>query len=148
MKIAVGSDHAGLTGRQRVLDALQRWTDAAGEAPAVTDLGPENADSVDYPDYAHRVAEAIAQGEVEFGVLICGTGQGMAMAANRHAGVRAALITDEFTARMARAHNDANVACFGERVVGAEQIAHLLEIFLETDFEEGRHQRRVDKIER
>ena len=104
-------------------------------------------ESADYPDLAHEVASKVESGEARFGVLVCGTGQGMAMSANRHPGVRAAVITDAFTAEMARGHNDANVACFGERVVGVEAIAALLAKFLETPFEGGRHARRVGKIE-
>ena len=142
MRIAFGSDHAGLEGRRRAIDV------AASRGIEVIDLGPETASPVDYPDFAHRVAEAVAKGEVDFGVLVCGTGQGMAMAANKHPGVRAAIITDGLTARMARAHNDANVACFGERVIGREAIPALIEIFLDTEFEGGRHIRRVEKIER
>lgn len=141
MRIAIGSDHAGFDGRLR---AVQFLRDRGIE---VIDLGPEEKSSVDYADYAHRVAQAVADGEVTYGVLVCGTGLGMSMSANRHPGVRAAVITDEFTAEMARAHNDANVACFGERVLGADGIAKLLEIFLDTSFEGDRHTRRVEKIE-
>ena len=97
---------------------------------------------------SQHVARGVEGGTAEVGVLVCGTGQGMAMSANRHPGVRAAVITDAFTAEMARGHNNANVACFGERVVGVEQITSLLKVFLETEFEGGRHARRVDKIER
>lgn len=120
---------------------------AATRGAEVIDVGPSDKESVDYPDYAHRVADAIAAGKADFGVLVCGTGQGMAMAANRHPHIRAAVITDELTARLARAHNNANVACFGEKVIGADRVAELLAIFLATDFEGGRHARRVDKIE-
>lgn len=120
---------------------------AAARGLEVIDLGPPNSESVDYPDYAHLVAEAIASGKADVGVLVCGTGQGMAMAANRHPHVRAAVITDEVTAELARAHNDANVACFGEKVIGAPRIAELLAVFLDSRFEGGRHARRVEKIE-
>ena len=142
MKVAIGSDHVGREGREAVRRFVEKLS---GE---VVDFGTESAESVDYPDFAHRVATAVEQGEVDFGVLVCSTGQGMAMAANRHPGVRAAVITDDFTARMSRAHNNANVACFGQRVVGAESIPGLLEIFLEAEFEGDRHVRRVQKIER
>ena len=138
----VGSDHAGIAGRQAAAEVLR----SAGYT--VTEVGPTEGESADYPDLAHEVARGVEGGTAEVGVLVCGTGQGMAMSANRHPGVRAAVITDAFTAEMARGHNNANVACFGERVVGVEQITALLKVFLETEFEGGRHARRVDKIER
>ena len=141
-RVALGSDHAGFEGRRAVREFLTE------QGVEVLDLGPEAKESVDYPDFAHRVAEEVVAGHVDFGVLVCGTGQGMAMSANRHPGVRAAVVTDELTARMARAHNDANVACFGERVIGVEAIAPLLKIFLEEPFEGDRHTPRVAKIER
>ncbi len=145
-KIVVGSDHAGFEGRQVALRTIQTLSSDTSELQAI-DLGPESKDSVDYPDFAHEVARRIETGEADFGVLICGTGQGMAMAANRHPGVRAAVVTDEFTAQMARNHNNANVACFGERVVGLDGIATLLKVFLDSHFEGDRHSRRVAKIE-
>ena len=141
MRIAFASDHNGLQGRLQALEVGRQL------GARVIDYGPDTANSVDYPDYAHRVANAVETGEADFGVLVCGTGQGMAMAANRHRGVRAAVITDAPTARMSRAHNDANVACFGEKVVGADAVSDLLRIFLETRFEEDRHSRRVRKID-
>lgn len=140
--IAIGSDHAGFQLKSLVADILR----AAGIA--VEDLGTDDASSVDYPDFAHRVAAAVAGGTAERGVLICGTGIGMSMAANRHPGVRAALCHDAYTAEMARRHNDANVLCLGARVVGEGVAEQVLRIFLETPFEGGRHQRRVDSIER
>jgi len=112
----------------------------------VEDLGTFTADSVDYPDQARQVASAVASGRSRFGVLVCGTGIGMSIAANKVHGVRAALCTTEYQARMARAHNDANVLCLGERVLGAGQAAAVVAAFLSTPFEGGRHQRRVDKI--
>jgi len=142
MKVAVGADHAGLRGRQVVLEVLQEL------GLEIMDFGVEEDRSVDYPDYAHQVANAVAGGSADLGVLVCGTGQGMAMSANRHSGVRAAVVTDDFTARMSREHNNANVACFGERVVGADGIEGLLKAFLESSFAGDRHARRVAKIER
>ena len=143
MKIAFGSDHAGLEGRRAAIAAAQaQCADAE-----ILDWGPDSTDSVDYPDFAHRIAAAVAAGEIDFGVLVCGTGQGMAMAANRHACARAAVLTDEFTTRMARGHNNANIACFGERVIGASAIGELTALFLSTPFEGDRHARRVGKIE-
>ena len=140
-KVAIASDHAGFDGRDAAIEVVRAM---GWEA---IDAGPSSKDSVDYPDFAHRVAAMVQTGEADYGVLICGTGQGMAMSANRHPRVRAAVITDELTASMARQHNDANVACFGERVIGVEAIAKLLKLFLETEFEGDRHARRVGKIE-
>ncbi|MGA1201665.1 MAG: ribose 5-phosphate isomerase B [Planctomycetota bacterium] len=137
----VGSDHAGIEGRRTAASILR---DHGFE---VTEVGPSEGESADYPDLAHEVASRVESGAARFGVLVCGTGQGMAMAANRHSGVRAAVIADAFTAEMSRAHNDANIACFGERVIGIQGIEALLEVFLRTDFEGGRHERRVGKIE-
>ena len=142
MKVVVGSDHAGIEGRRAAIAAA---TDLGFE---IEDLGPNEEASVDYPDYAHRVAQAIVRGDADFGVLVCGTGLGMSMAANRHMGVRAAVITDEFTAEMSRAHNNANVACFGERVLGANRIGSLLQVFLQREFDDDRHTERVEKIDR
>jgi ribose 5-phosphate isomerase B len=139
-RASVGSDHAGIAGR-RAAAALLR--DRGYE---VEEFGPAEGESADYPDIAHRVAERVAAGEASVGVLVCGSGQGMAMAANRHPGIRAAILADEETAALARGHNDANIACFGERKVGAERIPALLGVFLATPFEGGRHQRRVAKI--
>ncbi|MFQ5654755.1 MAG: ribose 5-phosphate isomerase B [Planctomycetota bacterium] len=140
MRVAVGSDHAGVEGRRAAVEVLERL------GADVHELGTPGEAS-DYPDHAHPVARAVVAGEARFGVLVCGTGLGMAMAANRHRGVRAAVITDELTARLARAHNDANIACFGERVIGPQRIRELLPIFLETSFDGGRHRVRVGKIE-
>ncbi|MFN0059066.1 MAG: ribose 5-phosphate isomerase B [Planctomycetota bacterium] len=141
MKVAIGSDHAGFEGRQAARKALEEY------GCTILDLGTPTKESVDYPDFAHEVARAVETGQADLGVLVCSTGQGMAMAANRHAGIRAALITNDLTARMSRAHNDANIACFGEQVVGAAGIPALLKIFLDTRFEGDRHARRVRKIE-
>jgi ribose 5-phosphate isomerase B len=112
----------------------------------VEDLGPTSGDSVDYPDYARQVAGAVAGGRARFGLLVCGTGIGMSIAANKVDGVRAAHCTSELEARMARAHNDANVLCIGERIVGLGLGAAIVAAFLEQPFEGGRHQRRVEKI--
>jgi len=139
--IVIASDHAGVGLKARFVELVR---EAGHDA---RDLGPADTASVDYPDFGHEVARAVATGLAKTGILICGTGVGMSMTANRHPGVRAALCHDAFTAEMARRHNDANVLCVGARVVGlgvAEQIVH---IFLDTDFEGDRHQRRVKKIE-
>ena len=140
--IAIASDHAGVALKTDVLRFLRNL------GIEVEDLGPGDASSVDYPDYAHLLARAVSDGRVEWGVLICGTGLGMSMAANRHAGVRAALCHDAYTAEMARRHNDANVLCLGARVVGGGVAEQITKIFAETRFEGNRHQRRVAKIER
>jgi ribose 5-phosphate isomerase B len=139
-KIIAGSDHAGLALRgEAVRVAQQRGFD-------VDDLGPFSGESVDYPDYARRVAEAVASGAARFGILVCGTGIGMSIAANKVKGVRAAHATTEYEARMARAHNDANVLCIGERVVGLGLGGAIVAAFLATPFESGRHAMRVEKI--
>ncbi|HEX4621219.1 MAG TPA: ribose 5-phosphate isomerase B [Myxococcaceae bacterium] len=140
MKLAIGCDHAGLALKTELLDALQ------GRAE-VQDLGTTSGESVDYPDFASKVARAVGKGEVERGVLVCGTGIGMSIVANKFRGVRAALCTSELEARMARAHNDANVLCLGQRVIGPGQARAILDVFLATPFEGGRHAQRVKKIQ-
>jgi ribose 5-phosphate isomerase B len=140
-RIILGSDHAGLALRAEAAKVAR----AAGFE--VEDLGPFSGDSVDYPDYARRVATAVASGSARLGILVCGTGIGMSITANKVRGVRAAHCTTEYEARMARAHNDANVLCIGERVVGIGLGSAIVEAFLHQAFEGGRHQRRVDKIE-
>lgn len=136
----IGSDHAGFTLKISLAEALQKagWT--------VEDMGASSQASCDYPDFAHAVCARVLE-TGSFGILICGTGIGMSIAANRHKGIRAALCTHEFHARAARAHNDANVLCLGERVTAPGLAAELAEIFLTTKFEGGRHQRRIEKIE-
>ncbi|MCP3101446.1 ribose 5-phosphate isomerase B [Myxococcus sp. K15C18031901] len=140
MKVILASDHAGLELRQELVSALKE------RGVPHEDVGPVTRDSVDYPDFAARVSRAVTSGEATLGVLVCGTGIGMSIVANKHRGVRAALCTTEFEARMARAHNDANVLCLGQRVVGAGVGRAILEAFLATPFEGGRHERRVQKI--
>jgi ribose 5-phosphate isomerase B len=137
----VGADHAGLELKNHLVGVLR------GLGDQVEDIGTHNADSVDYPDYAAEVARRVAAGEGR-GLLVCGTGIGMAMTANKVPGVRAAVVTDAFTARATRAHNDANVMAVGQRVIGAGVAEEALKAFRETSFEGGRHQRRVDKIEK
>jgi ribose 5-phosphate isomerase B len=113
----------------------------------VEDLGPFTTESVDYPDYAVQVAEAVAAGRARAGILVCGTGIGISMAANKMPGIRAAVCRTEYEARMARAHNDANVLCLGDRVTGLGLGAAIVEVFLSTPFEGGRHARRVAKVD-
>ncbi|HEX9291265.1 MAG TPA: ribose 5-phosphate isomerase B [Anaeromyxobacteraceae bacterium] len=139
-RIIAGSDHAGL---QLRAEAVRIAKEKGFE---VEDLGPFSGESVDYPDYALRVAEAVAAGRARFGLLVCGTGIGMSIAANKVKGIRAAHCGTELEARMARAHNDANVLCIGERVLGLGQGGAVVAAFLDQPFEGGRHQRRVDKI--
>lgn len=140
MRIAIGSDHAGLALKRALLE------NGLGDHQVV-DVGTYTPESTDYPIYAFRVARLVAKGEADLGVLICGTGIGMAMAASRVPGIRAALCTTEYMARMARAHNDANVLCLGGRVLGPDQALAILEVFLATEFVGGRHERRVRMIE-
>lgn len=140
MRIVVASDHAALALKARVVE----WLRARGHE--AVDLGPDAPGSVDYPDYALRAAEEVAAGRAEAGVLICGTGIGMSLAANKVPGIRAAVATDTFMARMARAHNDANILCLGARVVGEGLAEDIVEAWLGATFEGGRHARRVEKI--
>jgi ribose 5-phosphate isomerase B len=139
--IAIASDHAGVELKRALCEVIL----ASGRE--VRDLGPADTTSVDYPDFAHRVADAVVSGEAAMGVLICGTGIGMSLSANRHPGVRAALCHDAFTAEMARRHNNANVLCVGARVTGLGVAEQIVRIFLDTPFAGGRHQRRVERIE-
>ncbi|KAG8338986.1 putative Ribose Galactose Isomerase [Trypanosoma vivax] len=142
-KVAVGADQAGFAIRESLLQFVRD----AGEQFEPVYCGPESAESVDYPDYAARVAQMVARGEVEFGVLVCGTGIGMSIAANKVAGVRAALCHDHYTAVMCREHNDANVLCLGERTTGLAVLKEIIVTFLRTPFStEERHARRVGKI--
>ena len=138
--IALGADHAGY----ELKEALKGWLINHGYQ--VLDLGTHSTDSVDYPDYAVLVGEAVADHKVERGLLVCGTGIGTAMTANKVPGVRAALCGDLYTARMSREHNDANVLVLGGRLMGADMGADILRAWLETDFAGGRHARRVVKI--
>jgi ribose 5-phosphate isomerase B len=138
--IAIACDHAGLALKAASIEVLQ------ARGIAVVDLGTHGPESVDYPDYADALAAALADGRASRGVLICGSGIGIAIAANRHRHLRAALCHDVTSARLARAHNDANVLVLGARMTGADVARDCLETFLDTDFAGGRHQRRVDKL--
>ena len=141
-KILIASDHAGFELKQQLERALgERGFD-------VQDLGTDSPDSTDYPDYAHPLAARVSAGEVERGVLLCGTGLGMSYAANRHAGVRAAVAWNPEVAKLARSHNDSNVLVLPARFLTPEQGIAILDAWLETPFEGGRHARRVDKIDR
>lgn len=138
--IAIGADHAGVA----LKDSLRAALEAAGHP--VRDFGTNGDGSVDYPDFAHQVARAVTGGQARFGVLVCGTGIGMAIAANRHPEVRAVVVHSTTEARLTRAHNDANIACFGARTTGPEVVLDSLSAFLTTPYEGGRHARRVAKI--
>jgi ribose 5-phosphate isomerase B len=140
MRIALGADHAGI----HLKAEIRKLLDERGIA--YTDFGTETTDSVDYPDFADRVARAVASGEFDRGLLFCGSGIGMAIAANKVAGIRAAPVVDETSARLSREHNDANVLALGERLTPPDVARQLVNTFLDTPFGGGRHQRRVDKI--
>jgi ribose 5-phosphate isomerase B len=139
-KVAIASDHAGYA----LKAALKTVLAEAGHA--VVDLGTDGAGSVDYPDFGYAMARAIREGDAERGVLICGSGIGISIAANRDPAVRAALVHDALGARLARQHNDANVICFGGRMIGEDVAGDCLRLFLATEFEGGRHLRRVEKL--
>jgi ribose 5-phosphate isomerase B len=138
--IAIGSDHGGYA-----LKSLLK-SELVDEGYEVLDLGSEGEEAVDYPDYANALAAAILEGRASRGVLVCGSGIGMTIAANRHPGIRAALCHDAETARLSRRHNDANVLALGGRLIGQETAKEILQIFLTTPFEGGRHRRRLEKL--
>jgi ribose 5-phosphate isomerase B len=139
-KIALGSDHAGFSLKEKVRDYL------TAQGYGVSDQGTSTPDSVDYPDYAEKVADLVAAKEADFGVLVCGTGLGMAIAANKIPGIRAATCTDTISAHFARAHNDANILTMGGRMTDEATARKILDTWLATPFEGGRHERRVIKI--
>jgi ribose 5-phosphate isomerase B len=140
MKWYAGADHAGFTLKNRLVQVLR------GLGDEVVDVGTQSTDSVDYPDYAAAVAHGVAESPGARGLLVCGTGIGMSISANKVVGVRAAVVTDAFTAQAAREHNDANVIAIGERVTGPGVAEMALRAFRDTAFAGGRHQKRVDKI--
>jgi ribose 5-phosphate isomerase B len=141
MRWVLAADHAGF----ELKEAIERQLRAKGLD--VTDLGTHDTNRTDYPDWGHALGEVVAAGEYDRGVLVCGSGVGISIAANRHRGVRAALCNDLYTARMARAHNDANVLALGSRVVGPGVAEAIVEAFIATEFEGGRHAERIAKIE-
>lgn len=138
--IAIGSDHGGLELKEAIVKAL------ASRGLDVDDYGTDNGESVDYPDFAEKVAGAVSRGEIKQGILVCGTGIGMSIVANKFPGVRAALVTDEFMAQMAKEHNDANILVLGGRVLEEEKAVKMVNTWLDSSYEGGRHQRRLDKI--
>ena len=138
--LGIAADHAGLDLKRALVTELEK------RGIAVRDFGTTTSDSVDYPDFAHAAARAIEGGEIEQAILICGTGVGMSISANRHAAVRAVVCSEPLSARMARQHNDANVLCIGARVVGTGTAIDIVDAFLGATFESGRHAARVAKI--
>ncbi len=140
MKIAIGSDHRGYSLKKRIKKLL------AGEGHEIVDVGTDSEDSADYPDYAIPVAEKTAGGEVDRGIVICGSGIGVSIAANKVKGARAALVRTVEDARMTRQHNDSNVLALSEAMVDNERLDEIVRAWIDTEFEGGRHQRRVDKI--
>ncbi len=141
MAVAIGSDHAGFA----LKTLLRRWLE--GQDLTVMDVGTHSPDSVDYPDFAHRVGKAVATGEAQWGVLICGSGNGVCMTVNKHPGVRGALCWNKEITRLAKAHNNANVLCLPARFLHPADAVEMLYTYLRTDFEGGRHRRRIDKID-
>ena len=139
--VGIAADHGGLVLKQAIKEELE----AAG--CGVLDLGTDSEDSVDYPDFAEKLVQAISDGKAQRGVLVCGTGIGISIAANRHKGIRAALCYDKETAVLARQHNDANVMCLGGRKTEEALARRMVNLFLETEFEGGRHARRVGKLD-
>ncbi len=140
LPVAIGADHAGLACKEQVISFLE------SKGLKVKDLGTHTPGAVDYPDYAHPVAKLVDRGQAALGILICGTGNGVAMSANKHQGVRAAVCWGEELARLARAHNNANVLCIPGRFVDPGQAVTITDIFLQTPFEGGRHEDRVRKV--
>lgn len=141
MKFYIATDHAGIDLKDYTVELLKE------KGHEVVDLGPFSKDRVDYPDYAVKVSEAVLSDAAAQGILICGSGIGMSMAANRHTGIRAALCHDAYTAMVARGHNDANILCFGERIVGKGVAESILDSWIASSFDGGRHCGRVEKIE-
>jgi ribose 5-phosphate isomerase B len=141
MKLAIGCDHGGFELKEEILKFIKTVANIE-----VSDFGPAAKESVDYPDFGKKVAEAVSRGTMDRGILICGTGIGMSIVANRYPGVRAALCHDHFTAQMSREHNDANILVMGERVIGKGVALEIVKTWLDTEFGGGRHQNRLDKI--
>ena len=139
-KIIIGSDHAGFELKEYLKESLSKFSNS------IIDKGPDSPDSVDYPDFAHPVASEVENTPESLGILICGSGNGVAMAANKHEGIRAAICWTPELAQLARAHNNANILCLPARFISKETAAEIIESFFSTSFEGGRHGRRVDKI--
>jgi len=142
MRIAIGCDHAAFNEKLELIEKIN------GSNIEIKDFGCPSEDSVDYPDYAHAVCREINNNKFDYGILICGSGIGISIAANKNKGIRAALCTSNFHAEMARKHNNANIIALGARVTSIEDMIDMVNIFINTDFEGGRHQNRVEKIEK
>lgn len=140
MKIGMGSDHGGYELEEFIKEYLET------EKHEVVDYGTYSTESVDYPDYGEKVAKAVVEEEIEAGIIICGTGLGISMAANKVDGIRAAVVSEEYSARMAKVHNNANILAMGGRVVGKDLAKSIVDAYLNAEFEGGRHQKRIDKI--
>jgi ribose 5-phosphate isomerase B len=138
LRIAIGADHAGFQYKEAIAKFLQ--------VAELKDFGTYSADSADYPDFAHPVASAVENGEFDFGILVCGSANGVAITANKHQGIRAAICWNTELASLARKHNNANIVCIPERFISLEEAEKIVETFLSTDFEGGRHANRVNKI--
>lgn len=140
-KIAIGSDHGGFELKEQLINHYKN------QGVNFIDLGTHSSDSCDYPDIADKMAESVLSKQVDLGILICGTGIGISIAANRHKGIRAAILYDDFTAEVARVHNNANIIAFGGRTMSFEDVVKRIDIFLRSQYEGGRHQRRIDKMD-
>jgi ribose 5-phosphate isomerase B len=138
IRIAIGGDHAGFEFKQAIIESLS--------SAEVKDFGAFSPASVDYPDFAHPVASAVESGEFDFGILICGSGNGVAITANKHQGIRAAICWNQELAALARSHNDANILCVPARFISLDEAKKIVEVFFSTEFEGGRHANRVNKI--
>ena len=141
MKIAIGNDHGGYELKNKIINKFKDKFD-------FIDCGTDSNDSVDYPDYANKVCKKILDKEVELGILICGTGIGISIAANRHKGIRAGLCVNSLMAKLTRKHNNANILCLGGRIIGEETAYDCVETFLNTEFEGGRHIKRIEKLDK
>ena len=140
MKLSIAADHAGFALKSQLVEYLNK------SGHSVQDFGTHSADSMDYPDVAHPLADSVEQGDAELGILICGSANGVAITANKHQGIRAAICWNTEIAALARQHNNANVLCIPARFLSEDEAKHIVDVFLNTAFEGGRHQRRVDKI--
>ena len=140
MKIAIGGDHAGFSYKKKIIEYLN------SNGITTIDVGPKNEASCDYPDFSHLVAKSVQKKEVDFGVLVCGSANGVAMAANKHNNIRAAICWNSEIASLAKTHNNANIIAIGSRLIQKKEALRLIKIFLETKFEGGRHLRRINKI--
>lgn len=141
MKIVAAADHGGFEMKNQIVENLRK------QSFAVEDLGTNSADSVDYPDFAEKATAKVLAGQADLGILVCGTGIGISIAANRHKGIRAAILYDDYVAKVAREHNNANVLCFGGRTMSTEDVLRRIGIFLKAAYEGGRHDRRLCKLD-